>query len=80
MGSFLLFRMPDMHRASRIAHRASCTLNDASLALQRDAELRRYDVSPRSTPFNKDNDEDTDEIQGRGCDFISVFLGATGGI
>ena len=41
MGSFLLFRMPDMHRASRIAHRTSFTLNDASLALQRDAELRR---------------------------------------
>ena len=33
--------MPDVHRASRIAHHASCTLNDASLALQRDAELRR---------------------------------------
>ena len=29
-------------RASRIAHHASCTLNDASLALQRDAELRRH--------------------------------------
>ena len=29
-------------RASRIAHHASCTLNDASLALQRDAELRRF--------------------------------------
>ena len=28
-------------RASRIAHHASCTLNDASLALQRDTELRR---------------------------------------
>ena len=37
--------MPDMHRASRIAHHASCTLDDASLALQRrkrDAELRRF--------------------------------------
>ena len=37
--------MPDVHRASRIAHHASCTLNDASLALQRrkrDAELRRF--------------------------------------
>ena len=33
--------MPDVHRASRIAHHASCTLDDASLALQRDAELRR---------------------------------------
>ena len=36
--------MPDVHRASRIAHHASCTL-DASLALQRrkrDAELRRF--------------------------------------
>ena len=41
MGSFLLFRMPDVHRASRITHHASCTLDDASLALQRDAELRR---------------------------------------
>ena len=41
MGSFLLFRMPDVHRASRIAHHASCTLKDASLAFQRDAELRR---------------------------------------
>ena len=28
-------------RASRIAHHASWTLKDASLALQRDAELRR---------------------------------------
>ena len=28
-------------RASRIAHHALCNLNDASLALQRDAELRR---------------------------------------
>ena len=37
--------MPDVHRASRIAHHASCTLDDASLALQRrkrDAELRRF--------------------------------------
>ena len=33
--------MPDVHRTSRIAHRASRTLDDASLALQRDAELRR---------------------------------------
>ena len=41
MGSFLLFRMPGVHRASRIAHHASFTLDDASLAPQRDAELRR---------------------------------------
>ena len=41
MGFFLLFRMPDVHRASCIAQHASCTLDDASLALQRDAELRR---------------------------------------
>ena len=33
--------MPDVHRASRIAHHASCTL-DASLAPQRGAELRRF--------------------------------------
>ena len=42
MGSFLLFRMPGVHRASRIAHHTSCALNYASLALQRDAELRRF--------------------------------------
>ena len=33
--------MPGVHRASRIAHHASFTLDDASLAPQRDAELRR---------------------------------------
>ena len=33
--------MTDVHRASCIAEHASCTLDDASLALQRDAELRR---------------------------------------
>ena len=38
-GIFSTFQ--NARRASRIAHHASCTLNDASLALQRDAELRR---------------------------------------
>ena len=33
--------MLGVHQASRIMHHASCTLDDASLALQRDAELRR---------------------------------------
>ena len=38
-GIFSTFQ--NARRASRIAHHASCTLNDASLALQRNAELRR---------------------------------------
>ena len=38
-GVFSTFQ--NARRASRITHRASCTLDDASLALQHDAELRR---------------------------------------
>ena len=42
-------------------HRASCTLNDASLHRLHFSMMQSYDVSPRWTPFNKDEDEDTDQ-------------------
>ena len=44
-------------RASRIAHHASCTLNDASLHRLHFSMMQSYDVSPRRKALNKDNDE-----------------------
>ena len=50
-GIFSTFQ--NARRASRIAHHASCTLNDASLALQRNAELRRLALVPGGHPSTK---------------------------